>query len=203
MTIPTELRELMEDLRDLAYEEVERHRQAMGAYRRDRQARMDATIAKADAVLATPPADAADMGGQAGEEVDAKLRAAGMLSVADLLKGAPLDAFIRHAGVCDFDTLLQWAEMRRGECLRMLARYDLGEKDKGDDLYEWIVAHSAVFTELHVNIRAAAESTAQHRQQAGKLVEALRSCTRAKSAAEVGLIVDEALADWEKTSCGK
>lgn len=60
-------RELLEDLRDLASDEVERHRQAMGAYRGDRQARMDATIAKADALLATPPADAADMGGQAGE----------------------------------------------------------------------------------------------------------------------------------------
>lgn len=90
-----------------------------------------------------------------GEALDQRLEAAGMLSVAKLLQGAPLDAFIKHAGVNDLDSLLQWAEMRRGECLRMMARYDLGEKDKGDDLYEWTVAHCAVFTELHVNLRAA------------------------------------------------
>ncbi len=89
------------------------------------------------------------------ESLDDRLKQAGMLSVAELLKGAPLDAFIKHAGVHDLATLLQWAEMRRGECLRMMARYDLGEKDKGDDLYEWTVAHCAVFTELHVNLRAA------------------------------------------------
>lgn len=89
------------------------------------------------------------------ESLDDRLKRAGMLSVAELLKGAPLDAFIKHAGVHDLTTLLQWAEMRRGECLRMMARYDLGEKDKEDELYEWTVAHSAVFTELHVNLRAA------------------------------------------------
>ena len=64
-------RDTLEDLRDLAFDEAERHRQAMGVYRCDRQARMDATIAKADALLATPPADAADMGGQAGKLVEA------------------------------------------------------------------------------------------------------------------------------------
>lgn len=84
-----------------------------------------------------------------------RMKAAGMMSVAELLAGAPLDAFTRHAAVKDLQSLLQWAEMRRAECLKAQARYDLGERDKSDDLYEWTVAHCAVFTELHVNIRAA------------------------------------------------
>lgn len=84
-----------------------------------------------------------------------RMKAAGMMSVAELLAGAPLDAFTRHAAVKDLQSLLRWAEMRRAECLKAQARYDLGERDKSDDLYEWTVAHCAVFTELHVNIRAA------------------------------------------------
>lgn len=120
------------------------------------------------ALIATP---AQEVRQEAG--LDERLTQAGMLSVAQLLKGAPLDAFIKHAGVHDLSTLLQWAEMRRGECLRMMARYDLGEKDKGDDLYEWTVAHCAVFTELHVNLRAALATTPQPGPDVRALVEAL------------------------------
>lgn len=101
------------------------------------------------------------------ESIDDRLKQAGMLSVAELLNGAPLDAFIKHAGVHDLASLLQWAEMRRGECLRMMALYDLGEKDKGDDLYEWTVAHCAVFTELHVNLRAALAEQGERQEASG------------------------------------
>lgn len=108
-------------------------------------------IQRIDELLAAAPAPEA----RQDESLDDRLKQAGMLSVSELLKGAPLDAFIKHAGVNDLPSLLQWEEMRRAECLKMMARYDLGEKDKGDDLYEWTVAHVAAFTELHVNLRAA------------------------------------------------
>lgn len=88
-------------------------------------------------------------------ELDERMRAAGMFTVAEMLKGTPLDAFTKHAGVCDMDTFGQWLEMKRAEYLKMQARYDLGERDKSDDLYEWVIAHLAVFTEAHVNFRAA------------------------------------------------
>lgn len=88
------------------------------------------------------------------QSIDEKMKTAGMLSVAELLKGAPLDGFMKHAGVKDLDSLLAWAEIRRGECLRAQAAYDTGSKEP-DDMYEWVVAHCAVFTELHVNLRAA------------------------------------------------
>lgn len=93
--------------------------------------------------------------GEPVQSLDERMKAAGMLSVSQLLAGAPMDAFHKHAGVVDLDSLLEWVEMRRGECIRAQARYDL-DKPK-DDLYEWAIAHSAVFTELHVNLRAAIE----------------------------------------------
>ena len=47
------------------------------------------------------------------------------------------------------------------------------------------------------------EELAQHRQQAGKLVEALRQVRGYTDSPHVVGVIDEALADWEKTSCGK
>jgi hypothetical protein len=85
--------------------------------------------------------------------LDERLKAAGMYSVAEMLKGAPLDQFLTHNGVHDIDTFFQWVEMKRSEYLRMWARYELGDKPKGD-LYEWVCAHQAVFSEVHVNLKA-------------------------------------------------
>lgn len=89
-----------------------------------------------------------------GPSLDDRLKSAGMLSVAELMAGAPLDAFMTHAGVSDLATFGQWVEMKRAEFLKLMARYDLGDKPK-DDLYEWVVAHSAAFGEVHVNLKAA------------------------------------------------
>ncbi len=44
--------------------------------------------------------------------------------------------------------------MRRAELLRQIALYEIGERDKGDDLYEWVLAHCSAFTELHINLKA-------------------------------------------------
>lgn len=86
--------------------------------------------------------------------LDERLKAAEMFSVADMLSGGSLDWAHRHAGVHDLDTFLQWLEMRRGEMLRLQGRYDLGEKAK-DEMYEWVCSHSAVFSEVHINFKAA------------------------------------------------
>lgn len=88
------------------------------------------------------------------DSLDDRMKAAGMFTVAQLLAGAPLDAFVKHAGVHDIASFGQWAEMRRAEFLTLSARYELGDKPK-DDLYEWVLAHSAVFSEVHVNLKAA------------------------------------------------
>jgi hypothetical protein len=93
-------------------------------------------------------------------DIDSRMKEAGMLSAAEILAGQPIDAFMKHAGVVDFESLLKWAEMRRAEFLRMQAGYELGDKKK-DDLYEWVISHVAVFSELHVNIRAAMQGKAE------------------------------------------
>lgn len=88
------------------------------------------------------------------DDIDARMKSAGMLSAAEIVAGQPINAFMKHAGVTDLESLLKWAEMRRAEFLRMQAGYELGDKSK-DDMYEWVISHVAAFSELHVNIRAA------------------------------------------------
>ncbi|EOV9637338.1 DUF551 domain-containing protein [Cronobacter sakazakii] len=87
------------------------------------------------------------------DDIDTRMKEAGMLSVTEIIAGRQIDAFMRHAGVVDLESLLQWAEMRRAEFLRMQARYDIGDKPE-DDMYEWVISHVAAFSELHINIRA-------------------------------------------------
>lgn len=95
-------------------------------------------------------------------ELDKRLEDAGMIAVAEMLRGAPLDGFMTHAGVNSPETFGQWLEMRRAEMLRLQAGYDLGDKPKGDELYEWVASHSAVLAEVHVNFRAAMGSKKPH-----------------------------------------
>lgn len=90
---------------------------------------------------------------QDAASIDARMEAAGMISARQVIAGAPIDAFLKHSGVVDLNSLCQWAEMRRGEFLRMLAKYELREQE-ADGMYEWVVSHVGVFGELHVNIRS-------------------------------------------------
>lgn len=83
-----------------------------------------------------------------------RMRAAGMLTIDEMLSGAPLDGFIRHAGVCDLETYKQWLDMKCREFLSMQAAREL-EKREDDDLYEWVLAHAAAFQEARINLRAA------------------------------------------------
>jgi hypothetical protein len=83
-----------------------------------------------------------------------RMKAAGMMTVDELLAGAPLDAFTRHAGVNSLETFAQWLEMRRREYVTMQAKRTL-DKREDDDLYEWVLAHAGVFGEVHVNFKAA------------------------------------------------
>lgn len=51
LTMVKASRELLQDLRDLAFDQVEHHRAAMGAYKQTRQSAMDSVLAQADALL--------------------------------------------------------------------------------------------------------------------------------------------------------
>lgn len=113
---------------------------------------LDADYHKLCAILDRP----ADQQGEPVEhqDLDGRLRAAGMFSVADLMSGVPIDAFLSHAGMRDIKSFSEWVEMRCGEYLRLKAYREI-EGRTNDDMYEWIEAHAAVFREVHVNLKAA------------------------------------------------
>lgn len=95
--------------------------------------------------------------------LDERMKSAGMLSVSEMLSGQPLDAFIRHSGVNDIESFGKWLEMRRVECIKLQAGLTVGGREK-DELYEWAIAHQAVFSEVHINFKAAIAGV---NQQAG------------------------------------
>ncbi len=86
--------------------------------------------------------------------LDEKLKAAGMLTVEELMKGSPLDGFMTHAGVKDLDTFEQWLKMRQKETLSLKARLTVEGKED-DELFEWALSHAAVFNEVMINFKAA------------------------------------------------
>ena len=93
------------------------------------------------------------------QTLDARLEAAGMLTVAQLMRGQPIDAFVKHAGVKDLATFSEWLDMKCKEFLSLKARRIL-EKLPEDELHEWVFAHAAVFHEVRVNFDAATASPA-------------------------------------------
>ena len=155
--IPTELRELLERI---VAGDVGRMIYAKLATGQATETDDGKAWLELRALLATPPADAADMGGQAEEGVEV---------VAHLMRP---------------DFMEPYVSIRR-DC-------------------------SGVFVEQLMTVSQHRCILAQHRQQAGKLAEALRKLTAAMAChdstpEEYNALAGarEALADWEKTSCGK
>ena len=94
--------------------------------------------------------------------LDERMKAAGMFTVAEMMGVTPMTRWEVHAGMTDLDAFGKWLDMKVSEYLRMRAAYDLGDKDESDELYEWVVAHSAAFSSIRTNFRAASErSTTQ------------------------------------------
>lgn len=85
--------------------------------------------------------------------LDEQMKEAGMISIDDMLKPQPMDVFTVHAGVRDLDTFEQWLTVRYTEMLRMKARMEL-DKNQDDEMYEWVLSHTAVLGEVMVNFRA-------------------------------------------------
>lgn len=131
-------RELLEYLAELGDEAIQR----MGSYLAEKHGEQRYVDA-ARAILAQPAAT-----------LDDRMREAGMLTIDEMLSGAPLDGLIRHAGIHDLETYGQWLDMKCKEYLSMQASRDLDKRD-GDDLYEWVLAHAAVFQEARINFNAA------------------------------------------------
>ncbi|QRE77358.1 hypothetical protein [Methylobacterium aquaticum] len=99
--------------------------------------------------------------GEDDADLNARLKAAGMYSIPEMMGVTPLTRWIVQAGMTDLDALATWLDRRVSQFLRMKAGYELGDKDKGDNLYEWVNAHSAAFSEVRANLRAVREAIAE------------------------------------------
>ncbi|GBG14595.1 O-succinylhomoserine sulfhydrylase [Novimethylophilus kurashikiensis] len=90
----------------------------------------------------------------AQDALDARMKAAGMTPLSEMLKHIPVGGFLANAGVTDLESFEAWLKMRREEMLRMQATMEL-ESKQGDELYEWVLSHAAVFTEVLCNFQKA------------------------------------------------
>lgn len=88
------------------------------------------------------------------DDIDARMQARGMYSVSELIHGSAIDKWTAHTGVRDLETFEEWLLMKRSHFDTLRGRYETGEKSKDDEMYEWVFAHSGVFTEVHVNFKA-------------------------------------------------
>lgn len=92
------------------------------------------------------------------QDLSARLQANGMFTIEQMLQ--PLSRFQIHAGMKDLDAFEGWLDAKCREYTSMQARYELGDHDKEDDLYEWIVAHCGAYHDVLVNFRAARKDQA-------------------------------------------
>lgn len=95
--------------------------------------------------------------------LDSRMRAAGMTPLSEMLANIPMERWLTHTGVNDLMSFEAWLFMRREEMLRLQTKMQL-DKQEDDELYEWVIAHAAVFTEVLCNFRAANSAAATARQ---------------------------------------
>lgn len=95
---------------------------------------------------------------EADADLDERMKAAGMIPLSELLEShGPMEKWMRHADVHTFDDFCLWVKMKQREFMTMRMKYELGDRDKDDDLFEWVFAHAAVFDGIATQLRALAE----------------------------------------------
>ncbi|NRB20184.1 MAG: hypothetical protein HRU33_22250 [Rhodobacteraceae bacterium] len=70
----------------------------------------------------------------APQNLDERMKAAGMLTLTQMLAEPIMGKFGTHAG--------QWLDSKRMEYQKMRMQYELGDKSKDDDLWEWFFLHT-------------------------------------------------------------
>jgi hypothetical protein len=95
-----------------------------------------------------------------GATLDGRLKAAGMFTVTEMMGQTPLSRWQVHAGMSGLEAFGEWLDRKTAEYTRMRAGYELGDKDKSDELYEWVLAHSAAFATIRANFIAARDRQA-------------------------------------------
>ena len=88
------------------------------------------------------------------KSLDERMKEAGMLPVSEMMEQNIAGKFAQHANVTDLKSFENWLVMRRKEYIKMQAEMTLDGKTK-DELFEWVVAHNAVFGEVLANFKKA------------------------------------------------
>jgi predicted RNA-binding Zn-ribbon protein involved in translation (DUF1610 family) len=96
------------------------------------------------------------------ESLDERMKAAGMIPLSELLKSnGAMEKWERHAGMKSFTDFVDWVHRKQREYMTMRMQYELGDKDKNDDLFQWVFAHAAVFNSVATQLRAIAGEDSQ------------------------------------------
>ena len=88
------------------------------------------------------------------DNIDEQLKAAGMLTVSELIAGQPIDGFFVNADMDSLEKFKYWLDSRANEIKRMKAKRVLAKKED-DELFEWVCAHDAAINEVRLNFNAA------------------------------------------------
>ena len=81
---------------------------------------------------------AQDLGSEQDDDLNARLKAAGMYSIPEMMGVTPLSRWTVQAGMTDLTFFEKWLERRLAQSLRMRVGYELGDNDK-DNPGRWAV----------------------------------------------------------------
>ena len=89
------------------------------------------------------------------DELDVRMKEAGMTPISELLVKDPMGKFAAHNAVRTIEDFEWWVQSQHEQFLKMRIAYELGDKPKDDGLYEWVFSHSAAFGRVAANLRQA------------------------------------------------
>lgn len=98
-------------------------------------------------------------------DLDTRMKAAGMYTVAEMMGVTPLTKWKSNPAINTIEAFSEWLDRKVSEYLSMKAGYDLGDKREDDDLYEWVLAHAGVFSTIRDQFQVV---TAAPRSQTGR-----------------------------------
>lgn len=100
------------------------------------------------------------------KELNERLKALGMFTLDEMLddKISGLGIFDTHKNVHTIEQFAEWVEMKRKEFTTMRLKYEVGMSEK-DDLYEWVLSHSATFSTISKHLRKIMPSLQKERDE--------------------------------------
>lgn len=86
-------------------------------------------------------------------DLDTRMKAAGMYTIAEMMCATPLTRWMTNPAINTIEAFSEWLDRKVSGYLQMKAGYDLGDKSEDDELFEWVEAHAAVFSTIRDQFR--------------------------------------------------